>query len=70
MSQAKLIALAESCSALRASIGRMLLVDPEGPEHDAAVAAYERAMRNLLRQAREEQCGLYLEVAGELATRD
>jgi hypothetical protein len=69
-SQANLIALAESCSAVRAALGRMLLAAEDSPERAAAADAYRRALTTLLRTAREEECGLYLEVAGELASRD
>jgi hypothetical protein len=70
MSQSNLIALAESCSGVRAAVGRMLLSGEESPERTAAADHYRRALRNLLRLAREEECGLYLEIAGELATRE
>jgi hypothetical protein len=70
MSHANLVVLAESCTGVRASIGRMLLAAEESPERAAASESYRRCLRNLLRIAREEECGLYLEVAGELATRD
>jgi len=69
-SQANLIALAEACSAVRSALGRMLLAADESPERNAAAESYRRALTSLLRTAREEECGLYLEVAGELATRD
>ena len=70
MSQANLIALAESCSGVRAAIGRRLMCAEETPENAAAADTYRRALKNLLRLAREEECGLYLEIAGELATKD
>jgi hypothetical protein len=69
-SQANMIALAEACSAVRAALGRMLLAAEDSPERAAAQESYRRALTTLLRTAREEECGLYLEVAGELATRD
>jgi len=70
MSHANLVALAESCSAVRASIGRMLLCEEDSPERQAASEKYRRSLRALLRVAREEECGTYLEVAGELAPND
>lgn len=70
MSQTNLIALAERCSAVRAAIGRMLLAPEDSPQRAVAAEAYHRALRNLLRVVREEECGLYIEVAGELATKD
>jgi hypothetical protein len=70
MSQVNLIALAESCSGVRSSIGRMLLAAEGAPERAAATEAYRRSLRELLRLAREEECGMYLEVAGELAATD
>jgi hypothetical protein len=70
MSHANLIVLAESCSAVRSAIGRMLLCAEESDQRTAAEAAYQRALRSLLRIAREEECGAYLEIAGELATKD
>jgi hypothetical protein len=70
MAQSDLVTLAESCSAVRASIGRMLLAAADSPEREAAAEKYRRALRTLLRIAREEEYGIYLEVAGELATRD
>ena len=70
MSHSNQIALAESCSAVRAAIGRMLMSAADSPEHAAASEQYRSALRGLLRAAREEECGLYLEVAGDLAARD
>jgi len=70
MSQANLIALAESCSGVRAAIGRLLLSAEDSPGRAAATESYRRSLRSLLRIAREEECGMYLEIAGELATRD
>jgi hypothetical protein len=70
MSQANQIALAESCSQVRSSIGKVLLTRDETPERLAADTAYRRALEELLRIAREEECGLYLQVAGELATKE
>ena len=67
MSQTTLIALAESCSSLRGAIGRMLLTAEDAPEREKAAEAYERALRTLLRAAREQECGMYLEVAGDVA---
>ena len=66
MTNERLIHLAESCSAVRSSIGRMLLSEESSEERLAAADAYRRSLRKLLRLAREEECGVFLEVAGEL----
>ena len=70
MSHANLVALAESCSTVRASIGKMLLAPEDSPARAAAAESYRRALAALLRLAREEEYGLYLEVAGELTSKD
>ncbi len=70
MSQSNLVALAESCSAVRASIGRMLLSADDSPERAAGAERYREALKALLRIAREEEYGIYLEVAGELTRAD
>ncbi len=70
MSQNNLITLAEACSAVRSALGRMLLAPEDSPERAAAAETYRAALRRLLRAAREEECGVYLEIAGELATKD
>ena len=64
----RLITLAESCSQVRAAIGRMLLSGELSDERAEARDAYRAALRHLLRAAREEECGMFLEVAGELST--
>jgi uncharacterized protein YbgA (DUF1722 family) len=66
MASERLILLAESCSALRASIGRMLLADRGSVEHAAAAEGYDQALRDLLRHARQEELAVYLEVAGDV----
>ncbi len=68
MTNDRLITLAESCSAVRASIGRMLLAGELTEERAEAREAYRAALRMLLRAAREEECGMYLEIAGELSS--
>lgn len=70
MSQTTLIVLAESCSTLRGAIGRMLLTAESSPEREKATAAYELALRSMLRAARDAECGIYLEVAGDVVSRD
>jgi hypothetical protein len=70
MSQANQIALAERCTDVRSAIGKVLLTREETPERVKADTAYRRALEELLRIAREEECGLYLQVAGELATQE
>lgn len=70
MSQANQIALAEACTNVRSAIGKVLLTRDETPERIAADAAYRRALEDLLRIVREDECGLYLQVAGELATQE
>jgi len=69
MPQANLVVLAESCSVVRASIGRMLLTSEDSTAREAATHNYRRSLKALLRAAREEEYGLYLEIAGELAPR-
>ena len=63
MSSERLILLAESCGALRASIGRMLLSDQGSADQAAAEEAYRATLRELLHQAREGHAALFLEVA-------
>ena len=67
MSKDSLIALAAACSEVRTDIGRVLLAREATGPHDAASRRFEASLRELLRLVREEQCGMYLEVAGELA---
>ena len=67
MTNERLITLAESCSAVRASIGRMLLSDEQSEVREEAARAYRASLRELMQRAREEECGLFLEVAGELS---
>jgi len=69
MSKANLIALAEACSRVRGSIGRMLLAADGSPEQIDAGNVYRSSLEDLLRVVREEQCGLYLEIAGEFASK-
>ncbi len=68
MATDRLIQLAESCSSVRSSVGRLLLAAEGSEERSAAVDTYRRSLRELLRQAREEEAGLFLEVAGELSS--
>ena len=68
MTNVRLIQLAESCSAVRSSIGRLLLSDDTSDDRVAALEAYRRSLREMLRVAREEECGVFLEVAGELSS--
>jgi hypothetical protein len=70
MADTDLLALAECCSGVRASIGRMLLATEGSAERGHAAETYRRSLRSLLRLARQEDAGLYLEVAGELASDD
>jgi hypothetical protein len=67
MTNERLIHLAEACSSVRSSIGRMLLSEEMSDERVAALETYRRSMRMLLQLAREEECGVFLEVAGELS---
>lgn len=67
MSQSRLIQLAECCTAVRANIGRMLLTAEGTEARVEATDEYREALKELLRVAREEECGLFLEVAGELS---
>ncbi len=64
--QANLIALAGSCSQVRAAIGRMLLHEQDPAKSAAAGDLYRRSLRELLRHARDEECGLFLQVASEV----
>jgi len=68
MTTDRLIQLAESCSSVRSSIGRLLLSAEGSPERSDAAETYRRSLREFLRQAREEEAGLFLEVAGELSS--
>jgi len=68
MTNDRLIHLAEACSVVRSSIGRMLLAEDSSDECMAARETYRRSLRALLQLAREEECGVFLEVAGELST--
>jgi len=66
MTNERLIHLAEACSDVRAAIGSMLLAAELSEESLDATEGYRRSLRLLLRLAREEECGVFLEVAGEL----
>jgi len=68
MTTDRLIQLAESCSSVRSSIGRLLLSAESSEERGAAAESYRRALRELLHHAREEEAGLFLEVAGQLSS--
>jgi hypothetical protein len=46
----------------------MLLSEEASDERLAALDSYRRSLRDLLRLAREEECGVFLEIAGELST--
>ena len=67
MPSENLVRMAESCSAVRHGIGRMLLAPPDSDARAAAELDYRRALRDLLRHVREAECGLLLEAAGELS---
>lgn len=67
MASDNLIRLAESCSAVRRAIGRVLLTPEGSPERLEAEAAYQEVLRGMLRHVREEECALLLEAAGELS---
>jgi hypothetical protein len=67
MSNDNLIRMAESCSVVRRSIGRVLLAPESSPQRAEAEAQYQAALRELLRIARDEECALFLEAAGELS---
>ncbi len=67
MSDIDLIALAKSCSRVRTDIGRMLLTQDGSDNRVAAVERLEASLKALLRLARNGDCGLFLEIAGELA---
>lgn len=63
----RLIALAESCGHTRVSVGRLLMAREGTEDHQAAAERFENHLRELLRLAREERPGMFLEVASELA---
>ena len=65
-----LIRMAESCSVVRRSIGRLLLTPENSTERAAAEEAYKRSARALLLSVRAEECALFLEAAGELSNRE
>lgn len=67
MSSENLIRMAESCSIVRRSIGRVLLLPDGAPARSEAEEQYRASLRDLLRLVREEECALYLEAAGELS---
>lgn len=67
MPSENLIRLAESCSAVRHAIGRMLLAVPGSDARADAEASYRESLRTLLGLVREEECGMLLEAAGELS---
>jgi hypothetical protein len=67
MSSENLIRLAESCSVVRRGIGRVLLAPEGSPARAASEERYRADLRELLRIAREEECALFLEAAGELS---
>lgn len=67
MSSENLIRMAESCSVVRRSIGRVLLSPEESDARTEAAEQYRAALRELLRVVREEECAIFLESAGELA---
>ena len=69
MTHDRLIHLAEACSTVRASIGRMLLAAEASEDQIEARETYRASLRTLLQLARDEECGVFLEVAGELAGR-
>ena len=67
MESDELIRLAESCSQLRASIGRMLLTGQTNPDDlERAQQVYRRSLRKMLEHARRADCATFLEVAGEV----
>lgn len=64
--QANLIALAEACSRVRRDVGALFMA-PEGTvQREAAEAQLRESLRRLLEEAREEDTGLFLEVAAGL----
>ena len=67
MNDIDLLALAKSCSRVRTDIGRMLLTQDGSDKRAVAVERLQASLKGLLRLARNGDCGLFLEIAGELA---
>ncbi len=62
-----LFELAGSCTRVRSAIGQLMLAEHSVGDVSSARRDYRDSLRRLLVLAREEDCGLYLEVAGDLA---
>lgn len=67
MASDELIRMADSCGAVRRSIGRVLMTPDGSEERVAAEERFRDELRVLLRHVREQECSLLLEAAGELA---
>ena len=64
MPDPQLIALARSCSRLRTDIGRMLMAKDDSSDRVDADERLHESLRDLLRLARDQDFGLFLEIAG------
>lgn len=64
-----LFELAGSCTRVRSAIGQLMLAEHAVGDLSNARRDYRDSLRRLLTLARNEDCGLYLEVAGEIAAR-
>lgn len=65
-SQANLLRLADACSRVRKDVGHLFLTTDESPERVKAQKELRRSVRGLLEAAREEDVGLFLEVAAQV----
>ena len=65
-SQANLIAVAEACSHVRRDVGRLFMTRDGTDAREQANRKLRASLRALLRRAKDEDCGLFLEVASEL----
>jgi hypothetical protein len=66
-SQANLLRLADACSHVRKDVGHLFLTTDESAERVKAQKELRRSIRALLQAAREEDVGLFLEVAAQLS---
>jgi hypothetical protein len=64
--QANLIALAEACSRVRRDVGALFMAPEGSAQRDGAEAHLRESLRRLLEEAREEDTGLFLEVAAQM----
>lgn len=65
-SQANLLRLADACSRVRKDVGHLFLTTDESAERVKTQKELRRSIRSLLEAAREEDVGLFLEVAAQI----